>query len=144
MSISHARFRLAMLGAAAAVVTVALAIRAVAPIGGWLEQSSGTALYASMVYAGVLFLAPRLSPVKAGAITLTWCWGVELGQLTGIPAALSAESLAARMILGAAFDPADLLRYPLGVIPLVVVHQLRRTPGTPGAGPGHHGSPDCR
>lgn len=128
MSISHPRFRLAMLGAAAGFVAVALAIRAVAPLGGLLEQTSGTALYASMVYAGVLFLAPRLSPLAAGAATLAWCWGAELFQLTGIPAALSAESLAARLVLGATFDPVDLLRYPLGVIPLVIVHRLRRTP----------------
>src|SRR5690349_4343518 len=79
------RFRLAMLGAVAAILVVALAIRAVAPIGGPVEQSSGTALYASMIYAGVLVLWPRLGPLATGAIALGWCWGAELFQLTGVP-----------------------------------------------------------
>ncbi|MFC6570128.1 hypothetical protein [Actinoplanes utahensis] len=52
MSVSNPRFRLAMAGAGLGFVAVALAIRAVAPIGGRLEQSSATALYASMIWAG--------------------------------------------------------------------------------------------
>jgi hypothetical protein len=114
-----------MFAAAAGFLAVALAIRAVAPLGGWVEQSSGTALYASMVWAGVRFLGPRLEPLTVGAIALAWCWGAELFQLTGIPAALSAESLAARLVLGAAFDPVDLIWYPIGIVPLVALHASR-------------------
>ncbi|MBO3738097.1 ribosomal maturation YjgA family protein [Actinoplanes flavus] len=120
------RFRLAALGATLGFLAVALAIRAVAPLGSWVEQSSGTALYASMTYAGVLFLAPRLSPFTAGGIALGWCWGAELFQLTGVPAALSEESLVARLVLGAAFDPIDLIWYPIGIVPLVAVHLMVR------------------
>ncbi|GGN27969.1 hypothetical protein FHR83_005309 [Actinoplanes campanulatus] len=123
---SITRFRLAMLGAALGFLGVALAIRAVAPLGGWVEQSSGTALYASMTYAGVLFLAPRLSPFAAGASALGWCWGAEIFQLTGVPAALSEESLLARLVLGAAFDPIDLAWYPIGIVPLVALHLMIR------------------
>nr|GID37906.1 hypothetical protein Aca09nite_44120 [Actinoplanes campanulatus] len=115
-----------MLGAALGFLGVALAIRAVAPLGGWVEQSSGTALYASMTYAGVLFLAPRLSPFAAGASALGWCWGAEIFQLTGVPAALSEESLLARLVLGAAFDPIDLAWYPIGIVPLVALHLMIR------------------
>jgi hypothetical protein len=130
MSISYRRIRLAMLGAALGFLATALAIRAVAPLGSWAEQSSGTALYASMTWAGVRFLGPRLGPVTAGGIALAWCWGAELFQLTGIPAALSADSLVARLVLGAAFDPVDLLWYPLGIVPLVIAH--RRWTAMPG------------
>jgi hypothetical protein len=132
MSISHGRLRLAMFGAALGFLATALAIRAVAPLGSWAEQSSGTALYASMAWAGVRFLGPRLGPFTAGGIALAWCWGAELFQLTGIPAALSADSLAARLVLGAAFDPVDLIWYPLGIVPLVLAHRLRTAmPGRP-------------
>lgn len=117
-----------MLVAAAVFLTVALTIRAVGTgtldSNGRLEQYSGTALYASMVYAGVLFLWPRLAPVRAGAVVIAFCWLVELSQLTGIPAILSAHSLLARLVLGVAFDWTDMLWYPIGVIPLVVLDQL--------------------
>lgn len=130
MPITRLRFRLLMLAAAAGFVAVALAIRGAAggsvEGAGPLEQASGTALYASMTYAGVLFLWPRLSPVAAGAVAWGFCWAMECFQLTGVPAALSAHSLLARLVLGVRFDPADLLWYPVGVIPLVVAHELLR------------------
>lgn len=47
------------------MLAVALLIRHVGD--GALEQHSGTALYASMVYAGVLFLRPRTAPLTAAA-----------------------------------------------------------------------------
>jgi hypothetical protein len=91
-----------------------------------VHQYSGTALYASMTYAGVLFLWPRRSPLVAGAIAWAWCWAMEFFQLTGIPAGLSAHSLLARLVLGVQFDPVDLLWYLAGIVPLVVVHALLR------------------
>ncbi|GIE79330.1 hypothetical protein Aph02nite_52800 [Actinoplanes philippinensis] len=126
MSISHRRLRLAMLGAVLGFLAAALAIRAVAPLGGLVEQSSGTTLYASMIWAGVRLTAPRLGPFAVGGVALAWCWGAEVFQLTGIPAALSAESLIARLVLGAAFDPVDLIWYPVGVVPLVIAHRWAR------------------
>ncbi|MFE9657406.1 DUF2809 domain-containing protein [Micromonospora sp. NPDC006431] len=122
MSIRPTIFRLLMLVSAALFLAVALAIRALAD--GRLEQYSGTALYASLVYAGVLFLWPSLRPVPAGAIAAGFCWAMECFQLTGVPAALSARSLLARLVLGVQFDPVDLLWYPVGVVPLVVLHRL--------------------
>jgi uncharacterized protein DUF2809 len=128
VSITRVRFRLLMLAAAAGFLAIALTIRAVAAGAlnstGRLEQYSGTALYASMAYVGVLFLWPRRSPLAAGAIALAWCWTLECFQLTGIPADLSARSLAARLVLGVQFDPVDLLWYLSGIIPLVVTHEL--------------------
>ncbi|GAA0921245.1 ribosomal maturation YjgA family protein [Virgisporangium aurantiacum] len=122
------RVRLLMLAAAAGFLGVALAIRAVSAgalySNGRLEQYSGTALYASMIYVGALFLWPRLTPWTAGGIALAWCWGAEFFQLTGIPADLSERSLVFRLVLGHQFDAVDLLWYPVGIAPLVVLHLL--------------------
>jgi hypothetical protein len=119
-----------MLAAAAGILAIALMIRFAAAgtlnSTGRLEQYSGTALYASLVYVGVLFFWPRRSPLFAGMIAWAWCWTIEFFQLTGIPADLSARSLGARLILGMQFDPVDLFWYLPGIIPLVVVHQLLR------------------
>lgn len=93
---------------------------------GALRQYSGTALYASMVWTMVLFLSPRMAPVRAGSLAIAFCWLVELAQLTGVPAELSARSVAARLALGVQFDPVDLAWYPAGVIPLMVLHHLVR------------------
>ena len=105
-------------------------------LGGLIEQSSGTALYASMTYAGVLFLWPRLTPPVAGVIALAWCWGAEFFQLTGIPAALSARSLLARLVLGSTFNAPDLFWYVVGVALVAVPDAVRTTaPPPPGSSP---------
>jgi len=123
----RSRVRIVAVGAAVAFLGLALALRAL--FDGAVEQSSGTALYASMVYAGVVFLAPRMRPVVAGAVAILFCWVVETAQLTGVPATLSAHSVVARLALGVQFDPRDLLWYPAGVVPIVIVDAwLRRTP----------------
>jgi len=121
--------RLVMAAVAAGALAVALALRAA--FGGVVEQISGTALYASMVYAAIVFLWPRLSPVAAGAVATGFCWAVEAAQLTGVPAALSARSLLARLVLGIQFDWRDLVWYPLGVVPLVLAERVLRPAGSP-------------
>lgn len=113
--------------AAAGFLGLALGIRAVT--GDWsgsgrLAQYSGTALYASMVYAGVIFVWPRISAVRAGVIATVFCWVVEAAQLSGLPAELSARNILLRAALGVHFDWVDILWYPLGIIPLVVVDRL--------------------
>lgn len=126
--------RLVTPASAVVFLVVALAIRAFS--GGALEQYSGTALYASIVYATVVFLWPPVTPLVAGGITTGFCWLVEVAQLTPVPAALSARSLLARFVLGVQFDPTDLAWYPVGVVPLVALHWLirvrarNRTPAT--------------
>jgi hypothetical protein len=119
--------RLLAVVAAVLFLAVALGIRAAGngrllDSSGSLAQYSGTALYASMVYAAVLFGRPRIAAPVAAAVATGWCWLAELFQLTGIPATLSSHSLAARLALGVAFDPTDLFWYPVGVVPLAVVH----------------------
>ncbi|WFE23046.1 DUF2809 domain-containing protein [Solwaraspora sp. WMMD937] len=145
------RVRSAGLAAAGGFLAVALGIRVLAggdgvlDSSGALQQYSGTALYASMVYAGVFVLAPGAGPIVAGAGAVAFCWLVEFLQLTGVPAELSERSLLARLVLGVHFDPTDLAWYVVGVLPLVLLHagvdrwRLRhrdRQPAGAGAGPG--------
>ncbi|SCF27536.1 DUF2809 domain-containing protein [Micromonospora chokoriensis] len=124
MPITARRVRLLTPLAALAFLSLALLIRVVDD--GALRQHSGTALYASMVWCATLFVRPRMAPVPAGVVATIFCWMVEIAQLTGVPAALSARSLAARLALGVQFDPVDLAWYPAGVVPLVVLHHLVR------------------
>jgi hypothetical protein len=77
----------------------------------------------SLALASTVRAAP---PVPAGTVATVFCWVVELAQLTGMPAELSARSLAARLALGVQFDPVDLAWYPAGVAPLVALHHLVR------------------
>jgi hypothetical protein len=126
---SAVRVRLAAIAAVGAVLALALGVRAlsgreVVDSSGALAQYSGTALYAAMMYAAIFVLAPRTRPVVAALAAIGFCWVVELFQLTGVPAELSARSLFARLALGVEFDPADLLWYVIGVVPPVAIHQL--------------------
>jgi hypothetical protein len=123
------RRRLIALAAVAVILAVAFGIRLLAGASvldssGVLAQYSGTALYAAMIYAGVFVLAPKVRPVVAAGLAIAFCWAVELFQLTGIPAALSSRSVLARLALGVAFDPSDLLWYVVGVAALLAVHRL--------------------
>jgi hypothetical protein len=127
MLITARAVRLAMVVAAVCFVGVAVVVRVFDS--GSLAQCSGTALYASMVYAGTVFLRPRMSPLLAGGIAVGFCWLVEFFQLTGIPATLSAHSVVARLVLGVTFDWTDIWWYPVGVVPLVALDRwlkLRR------------------
>jgi hypothetical protein len=107
---------------AALFVGAGLVLRATTD--GAFQNASGTVLYASMVYVATVFVAPRAKPWLAGAVAVGFCWLVELSQLTGVPAYLSARSQIARLALGVEFDPQDLLWYPVGVLPLVAVHLM--------------------
>ncbi|WP_018353371.1 DUF2809 domain-containing protein [Longispora albida] len=116
------RVRLLAVCSAALFFAIALVIRALDD--GALEQVSGTALYGSMMYAAVLFFRPRISGPVAGIVATGLCWAIELSQLTGIPAYLSARSVLARLALGVQFDPVDLAWYPAGIVPLAVAHTI--------------------
>jgi hypothetical protein len=130
-------------------LAVALGIRVLASDDGVLDSSgalaqfSGTALYASMIYAGAFLLAPTLRPAAAGVAAIVFCWLVELFQLTGLPAVWSEHSNLARLVLGRQFDIVDMLWYPVGVLPLVVLHAtiVRRVTGrSSGSALGDRGS----
>jgi hypothetical protein len=112
------RIRAAALLAMAVILGAGLAVHFL----GW--DNAGTALYASMVYAGVFVLAPRTRPWVAGPAAIVFCWAVEISQLTGLPAELSQRSAIARLALGVQFDAEDLFWYVVGAVPLAVLHHV--------------------
>jgi hypothetical protein len=126
------RRRLVAVGAVVLILGLAFAIRAWSD--GRPEQFSGTALYASMIYAGVFVLWPAMPPVRAGLGAVGFCWAVEFFQLTGVPAALAERSLPARLVLGSQFDWVDVAWYPVGVVPLVLIWRATRPVATVGSG----------
>jgi hypothetical protein len=127
---SSRSIRLAAAALAVALVAVALGIRLARDghlqSSGRLEQDTGTALYAAVVYLGVVFIRPRINAYLAGVIALAVCWLVEAAQLTTIPATLSSYSPAIRLLVGAHFDWHDVAWYPVGIAPLVVIHRFLR------------------
>ncbi|MFZ4249506.1 DUF2809 domain-containing protein [Streptomyces griseoincarnatus] len=106
--------RTRLLAAVAALVTVGagLGLRAVAT--GDVAKYGGDALYTLLILTLVVVLAPRSTPARAAGIALAVSWAVELLQLTGLPAGLSARSTAARLVLGSTFNAPDLFWYAVG------------------------------
>ncbi|MFJ5927009.1 DUF2809 domain-containing protein [Kitasatospora sp. NPDC092948] len=119
-----ARARAGWLLAAAAVVALGLAAPGLLPAAA--GALLGGALYTVLLHTLLMAAAPRLRPRTAGAAALAASWAVELFQLTGVPAALSAHSRLARLALGTTFDLSDLLGYTLGAAAAVAVHAAAR------------------
>jgi Protein of unknown function (DUF2809) len=129
--------RWAIAVAAAVILAAGLAVRS--RTGGGFSKNAGVALYAALVYAIVVFVAPRARPVRAAAVALALCWGIEFAQLTAVPAALSSHGTLARMVFGTTFHAADLFWYAVGIAALAglrtaagaryVVPRCDHTPG---------------
>lgn len=113
-----------MVVSAAAFAGAAYAIRAA--MDGPVDQYSGAALSAAIVYTIVIFIRPPIRPLPAGGAAIAYCWFIEFAQLTPMPAALSQHSWLARQLLGARFDLVDVAWYPAGVVPLVAAHWFLR------------------
>ncbi|GIH80196.1 DUF2809 domain-containing protein [Planobispora longispora] len=128
--------------ALAAVVTVAAGLTLRATTDGWFGGYGGDALYTVLVHTLIVFVVPRVAPVRAAAGALAFSWAVELAQLTPVPAALSEASTLARLVLGSTFGAADLVAYAAGAVLAAAAHTLLRrepagaprTAGVPGSG----------
>lgn len=72
---------------------------------------AGDALYAALIYAGIVVLAPRWPAVVVGAVTFGWCGAVELLQLTGLPERWAEAWAPLVLVFGTVFDARDLLIY---------------------------------
>jgi hypothetical protein len=101
---------------AALAVTVALGlVSRLRPIGIYLyDKSLGDALYAVAAYLALALARPRMAPVKVALLSLAFCLGIELFQLTGIPARV-AHVTPLRWLLGTHFSLHDAACYPLGI-----------------------------
>lgn len=76
---------------------------------------AGDALYATLIYALAVGVAPRSRVRVVAAAAIAWCVAVELLQLTGWPERAGAVFPPATLVLGTAFDPRDLVVYAVTV-----------------------------
>ncbi|WP_158612884.1 DUF2809 domain-containing protein [Frigoribacterium sp. PhB118] len=125
-----------LLTAVAAAATVALGVVAKLAVPGLTGDLLGSALYTVLLALLLALVAPRLvaprlvaprlaAPAAAGAATAASV-GIELLQLTGLPAAADAFPPVA-WVLGSTFVATDLLGYLAGgVAGLVLLRVLRR------------------
>ncbi|WP_082509351.1 ribosomal maturation YjgA family protein [Microbacterium sp. Leaf179] len=109
------RRRLAALIALVAVIAAGLVTNRVLT-GSVATDIAGDALYAAVAYTGLVLLWPRARRVVLAGVAAAWCIGVELFQLTGMPALLSARFPPAALVLGSGFDARDLAVYVLAIV----------------------------
>jgi hypothetical protein len=122
------RPRYALLALAVFVVEVAIAVfvrdRLVRPL-------VGGALAVILVYLA-LRAATRLGQATSLSLALGVAFAVELGQLLGVIDLLGLkENPVARVVLGARFDPLDLVAYVAGAACIVAAETLARKQGAP-------------
>lgn len=103
-----------------------------------LAKYAGVALWCALVYWLVLFLGPRLSPLRACAISIAIGWAVEFAQLTPGPKWLASVLPLSRWVFGTTFNAPDLAAYILGAVAAAGMHRLlcRWQVGRPGLEPG--------
>lgn len=116
-----------ILGVAAtlAVVLAGLVVHFIAP-DGHASDIAGDALYAVAVWSALVALMPRQPSLLVGAIALVWCVGVELFQLTGLPAQWGAAFTPMMLVFGTVFDPRDLIVYAVMVVAVTALDVLLR------------------
>lgn len=103
-----------LIPAAAAAVTVAAGLGARGALDGDVAKYAGDALYTMLLFWLVLVIAPRTRPVRAAALAYGVSAGIELFQLTGIPADVAQQSELARLVFGTTFNAPDLFWYLVG------------------------------
>ena len=112
VSPSHRRAALIITAVAACVVGLTVHEFAGNSVGAF----AGDALYAVLIYALLGALVPRVPGMVIGGLALAVCVAVELFQLTGLPAQMSAAVPGVELVLGSTFQVSDLVAYTLGAV----------------------------
>lgn len=123
MTVARERGRRALALAGLVVVAAGLGVRAVGAVSGFdgVAGPVGDALYAALVYVLVAFVRPRATGRVVAGVAWGLCAAIELAQLTGVPAQLSALWWPARLVLGTTFHAPDLIAYVVGVLAAAAV-----------------------
>lgn len=108
------RNRWALSGVAVVVTGAGLAARF--GLSGPVADTAGGVLYACLVYLLLALVRPAARTRSLAAVAGAWCLGVEMWQLTGVPAELGARFPPLRLVLGSGFKPLDLLTAVVGVM----------------------------
>ncbi|MGY4857742.1 ribosomal maturation YjgA family protein [Cryobacterium sp. AP23] len=83
------------------------------------------ALYAVMLFVVLAFVFVRASGWRIGLVTFLLCAGIELFQLTGVPAGLAEVFPPSRLLLGTTFTAVDLVAYLVGALGATLVTSWR-------------------
>lgn len=83
------------------------------------------ALYAVMLFVVLAFVFVRASGWRIGLVTFVICVGIELFQLTGIPAGMAEAFPPSRLLLGTTFTVIDLMAYLVGSLGATLVNSWR-------------------
>lgn len=118
-------------GLATRVVGAALGLDAIA-------GPAGDALYAALGFVLVAFVRPAARGWVVAAVAWGLCAAIELAQLTGVPAQLTALWWPFRLVLGTTFHAPDLIAYAVGALLAAVVDAglARRVVSAPAPPPG--------
>jgi Protein of unknown function (DUF2809) len=113
----RARRRWLYAGAVAATIAAGLASRTYAAhLPWWLAKNAGDALYATMVFWGFGFLAPRARTSRVALAAAAFCFAIELTQLYQAPWIDAVRATTpGRLVLGQGFHAFDLVCYVVGV-----------------------------
>lgn len=107
----RSRVGLALIG----LVIVALGLVGRFALPGAAGDVAGGLLYAALVYVVVAIVVPRASVTRIALVALAVVIGIELLQLTGLPAAIGDAFAPARLVLGSTFVASDLIVGAVGV-----------------------------
>lgn len=111
------RRRTTALAAVVLVVTgllVHAAGRGVDGATGLVADAVGDALFAVLVTVLLAWCAPAARSWPLAGVALAACAGIEVAQLTGVPAALAERWWPVRYVLGTTFHAPDLPAYAVG------------------------------
>ncbi|MEY9854236.1 hypothetical protein ABH923_003914 [Leifsonia sp. EB41] len=109
---SLARRRALLIVAAIATVVAGLTVHET--VDSWAGAFAGDALYAVLIFLLVAVVAVRAASAVVGGVAFAVCAAVELFQLTGVPAYLSATIPGVELVLGSTFQWSDLVAYAVG------------------------------
>jgi hypothetical protein len=128
---ARSRWRYAV--AVGATIAAGLASRAyAAQLPWWLAKNAGDALYATMVFGGGGFIAPRARTSRVALAAVAWCFAIELTQRYRAPWLDAVRATTpGRLVLGQGFHAFDLVCYVIGVglgVALELGLRRRRTP----------------
>lgn len=103
-------------------------------LSGWWAKYSGVTLWATCLYLVVLLVKPGLNVRWSMPLTVVLSWGVELAQLTGVPAWLSGKHFMLAWVFGACFSVWDMVAYLVGATLGAGIHFFLGRWGTHGTG----------
>lgn len=93
----------------------------------WLAKNLGDALYATMVFWGFGFLAPRASTPRVALAAVAFCFAIELSQAYHAPWIDGVRATTpGRLVLGQGFHAFDLVCYVLGIALAMALESLGR------------------